>query len=398
VRKVIGDVGGVSDFLSLYARAPFCIWEALRKKCVNRNSKLLTPLTSPTSIGRRRWREGDDTWMDSNDPHTNLDETETIVIYPETVLTAADRAVIQTWRSQVVGVLKFMRPEDRRNEMGSAQLGLFAGLTDEAVDQHVRLTPPLKWAGGKTWQVPHVEPLWHSHRHRRFVEPFCGGLGMALGLMPESAFLNDVNPHLINLYGWLRQGLHVDLPMENHERLFYEHRDRFNKLLSTGNDSSREAGALFYYLNRTCFNGLCRFNRTGEFNVPFGSYKTINYKTDFSAYVAVLSRWQFTSHDFESVELDAKDFVYADPPYDVEFTTYAKEGFSWRDQVRVAEWLACHPGPVVLSNQATPRILELYRRLGFELTYLSAPRRISCTGDRTPAREVLAVRNVRGWS
>jgi DNA adenine methylase len=151
---------------------------------------------------------------------------------------------------------------------------------------------------------------------------------------------------------------------------------------------------LFYYLNRTCFNGLCRFNRTGEFNVPFGSYKTINYKTDFSAYVAVLSRWQFTSHDFESVEVDATDFVCADPPYDVEFTRYSQDDFSWRDQIRVAEWLSHHHGPVVLSNQATPRIVNLYERLGYELRYLKAPRRISCTGDRTPAREVLAIRNI----
>jgi DNA adenine methylase len=128
--------------------------------------------------------------------------------------------------------------------------------------------------------------------------------------------------------------------------------------------------------------------------VPFGSYKTINYKTDFSAYVAVLSRWEFTSHDFESVELAATDFVYADPPYDVEFTRYSQDDFSWRDQIRVAEWLSHHHGPVVLSNQATPRIVNLYERLGYELRYLKAPRRISCTGDRTPAREVLAIRNI----
>jgi DNA adenine methylase len=78
----------------------------------------------------------------------------------------------------------------------------------------------------------------------------------------------------------------------------------------------------------------------------------------------------------------------------VEFTHYAKEGFAWADQVRLAEWLAAHPGPVVLSNQATPRIVELYEGLGFDLRFLNAPRMISCTGDRTPAREVLAVKNI----
>ena len=92
--------------------------------------------------------------------------------------------------------------------------------------------------------------------------------------------------------------------------------------------------------------------------------------------------------------LRTDDFVYADPPYDVPFTQYAQRGFSWEDQVRTAAWLARHPGPVVLSNQATARIVRLYRRLGFTLRYLDAPRRISCTGDRTKAREVLALRNL----
>ena len=78
----------------------------------------------------------------------------------------------------------------------------------------------------------------------------------------------------------------------------------------------------------------------------------------------------------------------------MEFTEYAKDGFSWEDQVRLARWLAQHPGPVVASNQATARIVQLYKDLGFELILLQGPRRISCTGDRTPAPEVLALRNI----
>ena len=80
--------------------------------------------------------------------------------------------------------------------------------------------------------------------------------------------------------------------------------------------------------------------------------------------------------------------------YDIEFTQYSKDGFNWDDQVRTAEWLAKHPGPVVLSNQATKRIVKLYKSLGYELTKLDAPRRISCTGDRSVAKEVLALRNI----
>ncbi|HZM98619.1 MAG TPA: DNA adenine methylase, partial [Pyrinomonadaceae bacterium] len=118
----------------------------------------------------------------------------------------------------------------------------------------------------------------------------------------------------------------------------------------------------------------------------------INYATDFSEYKTVFSRWHFSNLDIEALEFEAGDFIYADPPYDVEFTTYSAGGFSWYDQVRTANLLAAHPGPVVISNQATPRIVELYEGLGFELTYLDGPRRISCTGDRTAAREVLAIK------
>jgi DNA adenine methylase len=92
--------------------------------------------------------------------------------------------------------------------------------------------------------------------------------------------------------------------------------------------------------------------------------------------------------------LEPDDFVYADPPYDVEFTQYSKEAFGWDEQVKTARWLAEHSGPVVLSNQATNRIIELYSALGYELIYLHAPRRISCTGDRNPVVEVLALRNL----
>jgi DNA adenine methylase len=256
------------------------------------------------------------------------------------------------------------------------------------------LVPPLKWAGGKRWQVPILEPLWRPHAHRRLVEPFCGGLAVALGLRPDRALLNDVNPHVIAFYRWLQRGLRIDLPLENDETLYYAHRERYNALLRAGDGESAEAAGLFYFLNRTGYNGLCRFNRAGAFNVPFGSYARIRYTRDFTAYRDVLAPWVFTHGDIESIPLDDADFVYADPPYDVPFTQYARGGFSWDDQVRAAARLARHRGPVVLVNQATPRVVELYAGLGYALEFLDAPRRISCTGDRTRAREVLATKNL----
>src|SRR5690606_35235330 len=103
--------------------------------------------------------------------------------------------------------------------------------------------------------------IWSLHTHRRLVEPFCGGLAVSLGLRPQRALLNDINPHLINFYRWLQNGLVVELPMANDRDMYYRYRARFNELIQSGNHASKEAAELFYYLNRTGFNGLCRFNR-----------------------------------------------------------------------------------------------------------------------------------------
>ena len=256
-----------------------------------------------------------------------------------------------------------------------------------------KLKPPLKWAGGKRWLMPYLLPLWEKQSSLRLVEPFCGGLAVSLGLMPDNALLNDYNKHLINFFNQVKQGLVVNMPMVNEEEFYYKYRNLFNGLLKDGKALTTEAAQLFYYLNRTGYNGLCRFNKKGYFNVPFGRYKKINYISDFRIYMEVFKNWSFMSFDFEELALNENDFIYADPPYDVQFTAYADRDFTWNDQVRLAKWLAAHGGPVILSNQATDRIVDLYSSLGYHLTYLDAPRRISCTGDRTPAKEVLAIRN-----
>jgi DNA adenine methylase len=266
--------------------------------------------------------------------------------------------------------------------------------TRDVDSRSLSLTPPLKWAGGKRWLLPHIQPIWRANQNRRYVEPFCGGLAVGLGLQPERALLNDINPHLINFYRQVRRGLTLEIDARYNRRLFYAQRARFNQLIRNDSARTKEAAQLFYYLNRTCFNGLCRFNRDGEFNVPFGQYKKINYATDFRAYQELFRRWKFANKDLVGLSIEPDDFIYADPPYDVEFTTYSAGGFSWDDQVRTAELLASHRGPVLLSNQATKRIVDLYSRLGFDLRFFAAPRRISCNGNRAAAREVLGSRNL----
>lgn len=158
---------------------------------------------------------------------------------------------------------------------------------------------PLKWAGGKRWLLPYLLPLWDAYQtvtpNGRLVEPFCGSLSVALGLHPERALLNDLNPHLITFWRQVQRGLTVDLPMANDKTLYYAHRERFNALIAAGQAQSAAAAQLFYYLNRTGFNGLCRFNSKGFFNVPFGRYTTINYwqTADFAPFAACLAHWTF---------------------------------------------------------------------------------------------------------
>ncbi len=254
------------------------------------------------------------------------------------------------------------------------------------------LRPPLKWAGGKRWLIPKLEKLWSKYSDLRLVEPFCGGLSVALGLQAEKALLNDVNFAVINFYQQIQKGLKLDISLENDEAAYYRKRSEFNRLNQLG-ESKNTTAQLFYYLNRTGYNGLCRFNKSGGYNVPFGRYKKINYQTDFTPYQTVLSRWEFSNKDFAELDVNENDFIYADPPYDVPFRQYAQQGFEWDDQVRLAEWLAEHKGPVVISNQATDRIIKLYKKLGFKLKYLDAPRRISCKANgRKAVKEVIATR------
>lgn len=262
------------------------------------------------------------------------------------------------------------------------------------VSERPLLQPPLKWAGGKRWLVPTLAGLWGGHERRRLVEPFAGGLAITLNLRPTEALLNDRNPHLINFYRWLQKGLKIDVPDGVDEDTYYANRNRFNELVRTKRSDSQQAAMLFYYLNRNCYNGLCRFNRSGEFNTPHGKYKRPQFVEDLTPYRAALSGWEFKGGDFEALRLRKTDFVYADPPYDNAFTSYSSDEFGWDDQRRLAHWLAEHDGPVVASNHATDRIVDLYSDLDFRVKLLQAPRMINCTGDRTPVLEMVATRNL----
>ena len=204
------------------------------------------------------------------------------------------------------------------------------------------MKPLLKWVGGKRWLVPILKEIWEPHQSRRLVEPFTGGMSVALGLNPDAALLNDANTHLMNFYQQVQKGLKFKNQFKNNSEFYYAVRDEFNSLIKKRKHKTKTAASFFYYLIRTGYNGLCRFNENGEYNVPFGQHKTINYKMDFLEYKEVLKKWELKQLDFESLTLDDKDFLYADPPYDVEFTRYNAKDFLWKDQVRLAKWLSKH--------------------------------------------------------
>lgn len=276
------------------------------------------------------------------------------------------------------------------------------------------LKPILKWAGGKKWLAPRLYSIFFDNcggitKVNRYVDMFAGGLYIPLLLNFERCFISDINRWLINLYEWMRlSDCEITINMKHDGNVYYANRARFNELAKAVNGNGiayeesffpyvAELAQLFYYLNRTGFNGLCRFNSSGEFNVPFGKYSKINYATqaDFLEYKNQFKNWKFRTASFEIMKLETGDFVYADPPYDDGFTSYSTDGFSWKKQLLLADKLAIHNGPVVASNKATERILELYRRHDFVIELLDAPRHISRDGDgRKPVKEMLAFKNV----
>ena len=262
--------------------------------------------------------------------------------------------------------------------------------------------PPLKWAGGKRWLLSTIRPLWSPYADRRLVEPFAGGLAIALGLQPAAAWLNDVNPHLINFYQHLQRGLRLNIDSDFTPEVYYARRTEFNNLaleerFRESDAKRRKAAMLFYYLNRHCYNGICRFNSKGGFNTPIGRFVNPRYEKDLSRYAQLLADWKFTEGDFEAMKPDIqpKDFVYADPPYDEAYNGYSRGGFSLDDQERLAKMLSAHRGPVVISNNATERMLSLYDKHRFDTTVqVMAPRMIKYHGKPKRVMEVLATRHL----
>ncbi|MXO58476.1 Dam family site-specific DNA-(adenine-N6)-methyltransferase [Altererythrobacter salegens] len=249
-------------------------------------------------------------------------------------------------------------------------------------------TPPpfLKWAGGKRWLVSRGFPA--PPTFDRLVEPFVGSAAIFFSLLPERAILADVNQDLINLYRVIR-----DSPVELQAMLRRHHdehsRDHYYAVRKQviGDDLGRAARML--YLNRTCWNGLYRVNRLGEFNVPIGTKTTVLIEgEDFELYSKALSGAEIACQDFETT-IDAcghGDFLFVDPPYTVKhnmngFVKYNETIFSWDDQVRLAAALrraGSRGAAVLVTNADHESLRELYRD---DFTYTSVERQSILAGS-----------------
>jgi len=264
---------------------------------------------------------------------------------------------------------------------------------------------PLKWAGGKRKLVVDIAKLLPKNDRGRLIEPFVGGGSVFLNLPFNEYLLADSNPDLINFFTHIRetpeafvkasQALFV--PSNNISKQYYALREEFNKT-----SKSLRRSALFLYLNRYGFNGLCRYNSKGGYNVPFGQYKKPYFPhaeiDDFSAKAQTA---QFFSGDFSlAFEQACKgDIVYCDPPYTpinetASFTAYSGKGFSWDDQQRLVDCAlqAQKMGiTTIISNNNLPQTRAIYAAAN-KIVKLSVARSISCKGNtRKSCAELIAL-------
>ncbi|QTH70551.1 Dam family site-specific DNA-(adenine-N6)-methyltransferase [Pseudoalteromonas xiamenensis] len=265
----------------------------------------------------------------------------------------------------------------------------------------------LKWAGGKYTLVEDI-----ARRLRladadadTLIEPFVGAGSVFLNTNYKHYILNDINADLINLYKELKTSpdefvsdakkLFVEL--NNHPDAYYSYRQQFNESVDV-----YERAILFLYMNRHGYNGLCRYNLKGSFNVPFGKYKKPYFpEKELYAFANKAQQATFTCQSYEKVfaSMPNNAVVYCDPPYvplskTASFTAYAKGGFNLDDQANLAN-LAENSAfisktPVLISNHDTVWTRKIYEQA--HLDVIQVKRTISPKGNsRNAVNELMAL-------
>ncbi|MCL1078595.1 Dam family site-specific DNA-(adenine-N6)-methyltransferase [Parashewanella spongiae] len=261
----------------------------------------------------------------------------------------------------------------------------------------------LKWAGGKFKLVDTLKEFLPEGE--RLIEPFVGAGSVFLNTDYEEYLLCDINQDLINLYNvvkkqpdfYIKEASKLFVESMNEKQAYYAIREKFNQT-----DDAFERSLYFLYLNRYGFNGLCRYNRKGGFNVPFGSFKKPYFpekELQFFAEKAQKAEFRCIGYEQAFELATSGDVIYCDPPYaplstTASFTTYVGAGFSLDDQAILAR-LSRHMAMekevhVVVSNHDIPLTRELYH--GARLRQIQVQRSISQKGSsRKKVNELIAL-------
>lgn len=224
------------------------------------------------------------------------------------------------------------------------------------------LKPIIKWSGGKKDElkqiIPHIPETYST-----YLEPFVGGGAVYFHLNPENAVINDVHKELTDFYQSIKNGNAMDIYdfMKNHpndEETYYKVRDYDNKDVL---DNAKR----FYYLRKTCFRGMLRYNKQGKFNIPFGRYKTYNFEEIKNKdYEDTLKKTEILNESFETIfdkYNNANNFMFLDPPYDSEFTDYGYCTFGKDEQKKLAKCFKETQIKCLMIIGKTPFIEELYK-------------------------------------
>jgi len=251
--------------------------------------------------------------------------------------------------------------------------------------------PFLKWAGGKRQLLSEI----HKHIPEKFAtyyEPFLGAGAVLFSLQPAQAVINDINEELVNCYAVIRDSvdeLIASLKRHTNDQDYYYWLRDLDRQECYRSLSPVERASRILYLNKTCFNGLFRVNSQGYFNVPYGRYakpKIVDEPVLRAVHEYLAGNdVRIENTDFEEAlkGVSPGDFVYLDPPYDPvsdtsSFTGYSLTGFSQKEQKRLKKLfdeLTAKGCYALLSNSATPLILELYQE--YDPIFVSAKRAIN---------------------
>jgi len=270
------------------------------------------------------------------------------------------------------------------------------------------VVPVLKWVGGKRQLLNVIAPLLPGSI-TAYCEPFVGGGALLFDLQPKNAYINDINEELIRVYKVIKNDVEPLIAalqkFKNEEDYFYTVRDWDRNKTKYALLPDVEKAARILYLNKTCYNGLFRVNSAGEFNSPFGNYRSPNIVNAPTLRAVSLylntAAVHLTSLDYAEVlkTLPKNTFVYIDPPYDPvsdtsSFTGYSKGGFSRDEQIRLRECCdELHKKGLkfMLSNSATDFIKKQYA--AYHITVVQAKRAVNSDGTKRGEIAEVVVRN-----